>query len=140
MILCKIIFGILALIPACFPTSYIECIECKSRCSQIERKSIPKLGTCNAPLPQGGNCLVKRSQKYFRCSNDECGAIIVKNKQIRFGPKEGCIHEFRRVVEKIPKVPQLQSPETSSSSLDGRKEILPGGTVLHHFLEVKEKE
>ncbi|KAA1073572.1 hypothetical protein PGT21_016529 [Puccinia graminis f. sp. tritici] len=139
MILCKIIFGILALIPACFPTSYIKCIECKSTCSEIERKNIPKLGTCNAPLPQGGNCLVKRSQIYYRCSKDECGAIIVKNKEI-FGPQEGCIHDNRRVVQKIPKIPQLPSPETSSSSSAVRKEILPGGTVLHHFLEVKEKE
>ncbi|KAA1131040.1 hypothetical protein PGTUg99_028810 [Puccinia graminis f. sp. tritici] len=134
----KITFGILALIPACFPGSCITCAGCRSAIAwEIQRKDIPSTGICNVLLPEGGHCNVERTQKYFKCSSDPCSAITVKNKEFRSEPKEGCEHDNRHVV---PNIPQLPSLEASSSSSDVRSEILPGGTRLYHFLDVNKKE
>jgi hypothetical protein len=133
----KIIFGILDLIPASFSASSIECMKCGKVAWEIEKKNIPKMGICNFPLPSGGHCPVERSQKYYKCPGNECCAIMVKNKEIRLGPKEGCGHDNRHIVLKLPQLPSL---DTSSSSSALRSEVLPGGTRLYHFLDTNPPE
>ncbi|KAA1069462.1 hypothetical protein PGT21_025371 [Puccinia graminis f. sp. tritici] len=134
MDLWKIVFGTLALMPAFISTSYIPCTECGKSAPEMRWKDLPKKGICNAELPGGGNCPVLRTQKYYNCSSESCGALMVKNKDIRFVPEEECDHDNRHTIEELP---QIQSPEVSSSSSAVRSEKLPGGTRLYHFIDVK---
>jgi hypothetical protein len=127
----KIIFEILMVsILACLALgSNIPCLTCGQNAYEVRRKGIPNIGICLFPLPEGGNCQAMRSQKYYKCHNEECNTIIVKNKRIQNDSKEGCEHDNRHIFGRLPTL------GASSSVPAVRREVLPSGNTLYHFLD-----
>ncbi|KAA1125924.1 hypothetical protein PGTUg99_021349 [Puccinia graminis f. sp. tritici] len=139
----KIVCGFLMAFMTAYvtPSSYIKCFTCGTNAIEIMTAAMRnKKGECGNPLPGEEFCKVKRTKKYYRCQNAECGAITVKNRQRRGDEPEDCGHENRKIFQKGRISPSeasssqsvVPSVESSSEPVVESEEI-PGTNGLRYF-------